>query len=386
MNKRGYIMQFIFFGIILAVYGLLNYYIGIRGLQSINAQIPINKILYWIIVFIFSSSYIVAMLGRNLFPEGLSRLLSTIGGYWIAAFVYLLGLVAIIDIFRLLGRKLDIVPGFLKNNTWFLAFAVVASVAVLLAIGTYNAMIPKITEYDISIDKRAGNFKKLKCAMISDVHLGEVISRDRLKRAVELINGMEPDIVVITGDLFDGAVEPVKKENMLEELRGIKSKYGTYAIMGNHEYFSNSVDEISKMIEATGVTVLRDKTIKIADSFYIVGREDKTGQRFGYKRAELKELLRGIDETLPVIVLDHQPSELDEPRQAGVDLQLSGHTHAGQFFPANIVTNMIFEEDYGYLKDGKFNLLVSCGYGTWGPTVRIGSQSEVVELNINFTE
>ncbi len=387
MNKRGYyIMQFVFISIFLLIYGLLNYYIGIRGYRSISAQIPLNSWIYWTVFAICALAYIVGMAGRSFLPEFIGRLLSTIGGYWIAAFVYLLGLVVIIDIFSFIGKKLNIIPAIIKNNSWFLAFAVITAVGILLAVGTYNAMIPKISGYDITINKKAGNLKKLKVAMISDVHLGDIIGRDRLKNAVEIINSMEPDMVVIAGDLFDSAIEPVKKDNMLAELKGIKAKYGAFAIMGNHEHFSNSIDEITNMIEENGVTVLRDKAVLIDGSYYLVGREDKTGHRFGNTRAALDDLLKEADKTLPIIVLDHQPSGLEEPKSSGVDLQLSGHTHGGQFFPASIVTNMMFEQDYGYLQDGNFNIIVSCGYGTWGPTVRIGSQSEVVKINISFSE
>lgn len=379
-------MQIVFIGLVLIVYGLLNFYIGFKGYKSINPNIPIIKILYWVIVFFFAAAYIIAMAGRNHLPDRINFVLNTIGGYWIAAFVYLLGFVILIDIFGFLGRKLNMIPDFVKNNTWILAFSVVAVVAITLAVGTYNAMVPRIVKYDISIDKKAGDLKKLKCAMISDIHLGEIIGRDRLKTAVGLINEMEPDVVVITGDLIDNAIEPVIKQNMLEELKNINSRYGTFVVMGNHDYFSNAVDDLTRRLEDTGVTVLRDRTVKVNNSFYIVGREDKTSLRYGFSRKNLQELLEEADTTLPIIVLDHQPSELDEPRKAGVDLQLSGHTHAGQFFPASLVTNMIFEEDHGYFRDGSFNLLVSCGFGTWGPTVRIGSQSEIVELNISFAQ
>lgn len=384
MSKRGYIMQFVFMAVFLIIYGLLVYYIGIRGFHSINAQIPINKIAFWAIVVFLASAYIISMAGRNNLPEGAARFFSTIGGYWIAGFVYLLSFVIIFDIFGFLARRLNALPAVIRDNTWFIAFCVIAAVAILLAVGTYNAVVPRIREYNVAIDKKAGNLKSLKCAMISDIHLGEIIGRDRLRTAVEMINSMEPDLVVIAGDLFDGAVKPVKNQNMLKELEGIKSKYGTYAVMGNHEHYANAIDEITELLEASGVTVLRDKKVKIADSFYLLGREDMDGKRFGYDRTALVEILKDADTSLPVIVLDHQPSGLAEPREAGVDLQLSGHTHGGQFFPANLVTNMMFEEDYGYFRDGSFNLVVSCGYGTWGPTVRIGSQSEVVRLNIEF--
>jgi predicted MPP superfamily phosphohydrolase len=241
-------------------------------------------------------------------------------------------------------------------------------------------------EYNVSIDKKAGDMKQLKCAMISDIHLGELIGRDRLHKAVEIINSLEADIVVITGDLIDNKVEPIEKAHMLDELKGIKSKYGVYAILGNHEYYGKNTEKITKMIEATGVKVLRDKYIKIQNSFYLVGREDSSSAIYGYNRAKLDSLLTGVDKKLPVLLLDHQPTDLDEPRKEGIDLQLSGHTHAGQLFPISLVTSAIYEEDNGYLKDNSFNLIVTCGYGTWGPAIRIGSQSEIVDINIKFAQ
>lgn len=278
-------MRYVFLGLVLVIYGLLNYYIGLRGLQSFNVQKSINKLVYWIVVFSFASMYIAGMLGKNYLPDWLDGTFKTIGGYWLVAFVYLIGLVVIIDIYRLLARKLNIVPDILKNNTWVIALSVVAIVVFILAIGTYNAIVPKVVEYNIDIDKKAGNMKQLKCAMISDIHLGEAVGKDRLHKAVEVINGLQADIVVITGDLIDNDIEPIEKAHMLDELKGIKSKYGVYAIFGNHEYYGNTTDKITKMIEDSGVTVLRDKYIKIQDSFYLVGREDRSAVKYGYNRA-----------------------------------------------------------------------------------------------------
>ncbi len=377
-------MRLITAGFALLTYALLNYYIGLRGLKSINTKVPVNKYAYWGIIAVLASAYFVGMLGGKHLPDWLQRAVNTVGGYWLAAFVYFIGIVVILDVFRILGRKLKILPVFLRDRTWLVAAAVVLFVGIILAVGTYNAVVPRVVSYSVSIDKKAGDMKQLKCAMISDVHLGDTIGRDRLRMAVEKINSLDPDIAVITGDLIDREIEPIKKANMLEELKGLKTRFGAYVIMGNHEYYSNDVEEITRMYEESGLVVLRDKYVKINNSFYLVGREDYMADANGYHREKLNNLLEGVDKQLPVIVLDHQPKDLSESRAEGVDLQLSGHTHAGQFFPISLITSGIFEEDNGYLKDGKFNLIVSCGYGTWGPTVRIGSRSEVLDININF--
>jgi predicted MPP superfamily phosphohydrolase len=377
-------MRLIIAGFAFVTYALMNYYIGIRGFRSFTTKVPVNKYAYWAILLVFASMFFIGMLGQNRFPDKLEWVINTVGGYWLAAFVYLIGFVIIIDILRILGNKLNVLPDFLKNNAWILAVSVLLLVGTILVVGTYNAFVPRVVSYDVNIDKKAGGMKQLKCAMISDVHLGETIGRSRLRTAVQMINSLNPDIAVIAGDLIDKETEPVKKADMLEELKGLKTRLGAYVVMGNHEYYAKATDEITKMYEDSGLTVLRDKYVKIDDSFYLIGREDLEANIAGYNRKGLDELLDGADRSLPLIVLDHQPRELAEPRAEGVDLELSGHTHAGQFFPISMITSSMFEEDNGYLKDGKFNLIVSCGYGTWGPTVRIGSRSEVLDINIYF--
>ncbi|OPJ62651.1 metallophosphoesterase [Clostridium chromiireducens] len=169
-------------------------------------------------------------------------------------------------------------------------------------------------------------------------------------------------------------------------LKNVKSKYGIYASLGNHDY-DHKGDSTYRIdnFEKVGINILRDSVININKSFYIIGREDKFYERInGTKRKEFLELMDGIDKNLPIIVLDHQPSNLEEPIKTGVDLQLSGHTHKGQFFPFNLITKRVFKKDYGYLKIGNFQIIVSSGARTWGPPIRIGSKSEIVDIEIQF--
>jgi len=171
---------------------------------------------------------------------------------------------------------------------------------------------------------------------------------------------------------------------MVETFGELKPRLGTFIALGNHEYYGGEVKETVDSLEKVGIPVLRDSYVKIADSFYIVGRDDPAVSRSGKLRKDLNMVLAGVDKSLPIILLNHQPIELDAAQKEGVDLQLSGHTHRGQIFPANLVTSRLYEKDWGYLKKDTLQLIVTSGYGTWGPALRIGNTPEIVNISITF--
>ena len=153
----------------------------------------------------------------------------------------------------------------------------------------------------------------------------------------------------------------------------------------NHEYIGGNAEEAIKYLGEAGVKVLRDSSQEIAGSFYLIGRDDRSSERVNrVTRQSIKTLLQGVDRSLPLLLMDHQPLQLEEPVEHGVDLQLSGHTHAGQLFPIRFMTRRIFEDDWWLLRKGNFQLIVSSGYGTWGPPVRLGNTPEVVDIMIKF--
>jgi len=140
---------------------------------------------------------------------------------------------------------------------------------------------------------------------------------------------------------------------------------------------------------AAGITVLIDQYTKVNEQFYVVGRNDRSGRymaRSVAPRKELSAIMKDIDHTLPIILLDHQPAALHEPLANKVDLQLSGHTHNGQFFPNHLITNQLFEIDWGHFTKESLQVIVSCGYGTWGPPIRTSGYSEVVKINVKFSK
>lgn len=140
-------------------------------------------------------------------------------------------------------------------------------------------------------------------------------------------------------------------------------------------------------LEGAGVNVLRDRWLKVAGSFYVIGRDESSKARFtGEKRLDLQDLLKGVDNSLPLILLDHVPSQLQEAQAQGIDLQLSGHTHRGQLFPNQFITSKIFEDDWGLLRKGNYQIIVSSGFGTWGPPIRVGNKPEIVDITMRFAD
>jgi uncharacterized protein len=189
---------------------------------------------------------------------------------------------------------------------------------------------------------------------------------------------------LLAGDVLDEDLEPVLRQNIGETLKQLNAPLGVYAIMGNHEYIGGA-EQAYNYLKSHGLIMIRDSVIKVMDSFYIVGREDRDKPRFsGKERKELADLTNGLDKNYPVILLDHQPYYLEKAAALGVDLQLSGHTHHGQLWPLNYVTSAIYTISSGYGFVDGMHAYVSNGVGTWGPPVRVGNRPEIVLLNITF--
>lgn len=379
------------FGIIISIliFGSINYYIGLRGWQKVGSLLPfLNNRVYWFLFWILACTFIIAKLGEKYIPEGIENYIVIIGDYYMAAMMYLLIVLPVIDLIRFGGRKYKFIPKIMSGNRVLITYYGVGILILLIALliyGTWNARNIKIVHYEININKSAGNLKSLKIAMLSDSHLGEIVNNNRLKDMVEKINALKPDIVLMAGDIVDEKVAPFISQNMGATMESIYAPYGVYAVTGNHEFYGGDADKIVKTLEEANIKVLRNDRVNIDNSFYIVGRDDITVESYSkQKRKTMPELIKDVDKSLPIILLDHQPRNLKEAEDMGVDLQLSGHTHRGQMFPNQYLTRLLYEVDYGYKKKGDYNIIVSSGIGTWGPPIRIDNNSELVEITVNF--
>ena len=378
--------------VLFAAYTGLNYYIGLRGAQTFNLQSAgVAEVVWWSVFWFYAYLYIGVRFVQRWLPPVLKRVLTRVGSYWIAAMVYFLIITGIADLLRA-GMVLTGFSYGSKTNTAGIVLGGIActAVAVLLLYGSINASSPRTVQYRVSMPPnpdQSVNIQPIHAVMVSDIHLGTIIGRRVLEKLVCQIIELKPDIVFFVGDLIDEDVNHFVDERMDETLRRIKPPLGTYAVLGNHEYFGGQLTAIVDHLEDSGIHVLRDQGKMIDSRFFLLGREDVVSQRFlGKDRKNLQDLLSDVDpRSIPVVVLDHQPKTWGESAQAGVHLQLSGHTHRGQFFPFGWITRWLFDEDGGKLteKSGQ-TLIVSTGYGTWGPPVRIGNQPELVSLMLEF--
>ncbi|HWQ42934.1 MAG TPA: metallophosphoesterase [Desulfosporosinus sp.] len=374
-------------GVILLMYGGLNYYIGLRGWQALFSYVPfLSSKVYWLVFLLLSFSYLFSRLSEKFLPTALYEGMTLVGAYWLAFMWYFLLVITALDLLRFFDRWLRLVPVDIKKNlNPALGLVVVVLVVGIVSYGAWNSRHPQVNHYDLTIAKQAGSLKQLHVVMVSDIHLGTIVHNGNLTKMVNMVNGLKPDLVLFAGDVFDENIESSNKQQVSDTFRKLSAPYGVFAVLGNHEYIGGNAEEAIDYLGEAGVKVLRDSSLEIAGSFNLVGRDDRSGARYnGVPRQDLKTLMQGLDRDLPIILMDHQPSQLEEPAGEGVDLQVSGHTHAGQLFPIRSITRRMFEDDWGLLRKGNFQIIVSSGYGTWGPPIRLGNTPEVVDIMIKF--
>ncbi len=384
MRKLSFV---IFFSVALSVYGLINFYILLRGWQLLSFH-PSMRMYALVFAIVFASAFIVGRILERVRLTWFSTVLVWIGSFWLAGMTYCFITAMGTDLVRLSNYIVPWFPSYMvlhpAQTKNVVAVLVVATVVITVIIGHMNAIRPRVRTLNLSIGKTVPGLSVFNIVAVSDIHLGTIIGKSRLKKIVSLVNSLNADLVLLPGDVFDEDIGPVIKENLGETLRTIQSKHGIIAITGNHEYIGGE-EAACRYLSDHGITVLRDSSCRIGDLCTVVGREDLSIRQFsGKHRKSLDELMQRVDTRLPVILLDHQPFHLEEAELHGVDLQLSGHTHHGQLWPFNYISRKIFEVSWGYKKKGNTHIYVSCGVGTWGPPVRTGNTPEIVNIKLSF--
>lgn len=356
-------MKMMFLAIIVAYAGG-NIYIFCRALQQM-ANIPIwGRVLFGVLFWVVVVSLFVAMGLRNsAIPAAISRTMFNIGSIWLLFTLYMVIALIITDLVHLA------VPSF-RGGFWIALVAVGA----LLGYGHWRYLHPRVVELDLTIERPIEG-GEMKIVAVSDVHLGEGTGRTKLRRYVDMINAQQPDVVVIAGDLIDNSVVPVVRDKMLDEMDRIDVPI--YLALGNHEYISD-LAKVEALLNNSSVRLLRDSIATLPNGVQLVGRDDRSNRH----RKPLSALIEKTDTSRPIVVIDHQPYHLNEADSLGIDLQFSGHTHRGQVWPLNWLTDRIYEQSYGYRRWSHAHIYVSSGLSLWGPPFRIGTQSEVVVIRL----
>ncbi|MDL2235361.1 metallophosphoesterase [Christensenellaceae bacterium OttesenSCG-928-L17] len=336
------------------------------------------------------SSFLASLGSLWLFAGVLAGLLLlaalTKRGLLLGYFIYLGGIFAVLDVtqfvLRLFAQQSMLVH-------FFSGLGGAASPVVLAwfpsIYGRYNAKRVRVAHYHVPSVRFEKAGQSLRVVMFSDMHLGAGVDACDVDQIVSQVQAQNPDIILLCGDIFEEQTTSAEYAAALKAFRGLSAPKGVYYVPGNHEYVARRHDEKSmRMLEddllRAGIKTLRDKAQLIDGAFYLIGRDDKT---CGARRP-LNELLADVEQDLPVIMMGHRPLELKQAACAGVDVQFSGHTHAGQLLNLGKLGERLSKSEmmYGLRKDGNYHSIVSSGVGTWVFPMRLGSPSEIVVADI----
>ena len=362
------------------------YFYTIHRIWQMMPPSPIGRILLILFAVIALVSPFVALALGERIPDSLTGFLYRLGTSWLIIFLYLLIILLVADLIRV--TNLLPIAKYMHHSVAGLAGLLVI---IVLLIGSGYLVYQNKKRVELDISASATGIKTaqatgtkvmptngLKVVFISDLHLGYSIGKRELQGWIDMINKESPDIVLIGGDLIDNSARILLKYDFADVFDGLKTKYGVFAVPGNHEYISG-IEKSVEFYNKSGITLLRDSSVLINNDIYIIGRDDRSN----HARKSLSDLMQEIDRSKPTILLDHQPLGLDEAQNNGIDMQLSGHTHRGQVWPISLITKLMFESEYGASSKGDTQYYVSSGLGIWGGKFRIGTRSEYVVININ---
>ncbi|MDR3164704.1 MAG: metallophosphoesterase [Synergistaceae bacterium] len=382
----------IFFGVVLGVYLVINCYLFIRLYLTLSG-FTVLRAVACVTFALFAVSFPVGRLLDGRAPQMIVNAASFMSALYMSPMIYGFFLTLAADVLRIVNNVITITrlppPYPPKARLCVIAFVFIASVVVTLA-GVWNANTPVIVERQVSLDdfsNTAGGDFSLRIALLSDIHLGQFTGPRYLEKLVSLVNGASPDIVLILGDTIDSRDflrDEARKTETMNLLSSFESRLGTWAVMGNHDYYAGHA-AVEDFFADAGVRLLVDEAEMPDGEFVLVGRDDRAGSYYGRARKGISDIISSIvpdDARYPLIVMDHQPFGLGEAADSGALLQVSGHTHRGQLFPVNFLVACIYEKSYGLYKKENTHYYVSSGAGVWGTPVRTVGRPEVVIINL----
>ena len=370
--------------VLLIIFGGASYYIAYRVYQGIASFAPIVRFWPVLAVFLFLMVVMVLGFGQTMLPlpEAGKHVVSLIGFCYMGIFVYLLLFTVAADLVTAISRLMKLSFAAAPHFKGILTISVLVLTTVISLYGFWNARQIDQVSYEVPIAGKT-DISDVNIVLISDLHLGALGSEERLEEIVDRINALEPDLICIAGDFFDTDFTSIRNpEKAMKTLKKLHSTYGTYACLGNHDA-GDTAAQMTEFLEQSNIRLLAEEYTVIDKRLVLVGRLDGApiGDYAGQSRKPLSQWLTDVDASLPVIVLDHNPGNIEEyTREA--DLILCGHTHKGQLFPGSLITGAMYTVDYGYYqKDTQSpQVIVTSGIGYWGMPMRVGTDCEIVTI------
>jgi predicted MPP superfamily phosphohydrolase len=361
--------------IILFILLALSIYLGLHGsiylllVKFFSPLSRLSKIYILIALAVLSVSFVFSMILSRFSENEFTRIIYIISVMWVGVSVSLLLFFGFGYLFYLLLNAFGI-----TLNLKILGYILLGLLTVYIFYGVVNANNIRLTKINIAIKDLPNEWVGKKIVQITDIHLGVVNRRAFMETVVDKISAIDPETVLITGDLFDDT-----GDNLADEASPLKKiKVPTYFIAGNHETYLG-IDKALAALKDTDVVYLSDKVAEL-NGLQIAGTEYPNRQA----RKDIEPFLKTIDQNKPVILLHHEPKDTALAAKYGVDLQLSGHVHNGQLYPIKYFARLIYGKYfYGLHTIGDYTIYSSSGTGTWGPPMRTGSNPEVVEITLN---
>ncbi len=339
------------------------------------------KIGYTLVYILIAATYPFTQLFSHRDTNIVLKGLTTFSGFILPFFLYLSLIIVLFDLLLLINWLFHFVPTETRKSFSFRMYAlssiILLSVAIVVA-GIINMNTIRISKYQIEVPRKYSSVEHMRVAFVADFHIQKSTPLGFVNQFVRKVNIQKPDIMLYGGDIEEGDNENETTEAIETELREIRVKYGSYGVTGNHEFYGGN--QQGNFFRKAGIIMLYDTMIRINNSFYLGGRYD---EHFRQRKA-ISDILGGDTLDLPIILLDHRPTELQEVSHTNTDIQFSGHTHNGQLFPINLIIRSIYELSWGYKKIRNTNFFVTSGLRLWGPPVRTTGKSEIIIVDISF--
>jgi len=364
----------VFLAIVLSVWLVQHLYVGWRlwPLPVFASTVGRRLLIVGLV-----AGFLSYPLGRILYGigwHGTGRALEYAGAVWMGTLFLLFASLLFVDLVTLGGWVLRPWVGTLRT-------AAVALSLIAAVVGLISARLgPRVVRLEVPLAALPPSADGLRIAQLSDVHLGTILGPHFLDRLIERTHELEPDLVVITGDLVDGDAGVV--EEMLPQMRTLRAPKGVFAVLGNHEYYAGR-ERSRALLQAAGFTVLDNAAEELQPGLYLAGVPDARGSaQTGAAEADLGAALDGVGEDAAVVLLQHAPEAEQAAAAAGVDLMLNGHTHGGQLWPFHYLVQRAYPHYAGTYRVGEMTQIVSRGSGQWGPPMRFLAPSEVYLITL----